>query len=92
MLWASYKRDDLEGACEQTPSNQSFLSRLIDENCVAFFREQNRQLEEEQQQREVLNATLEKLIEVKQKEKEERQARVDALKRIRDQNEQNGEN
>ena len=49
-------------------------------------------MEEEQQQREVLNETLEKLIEVKQKEKEERQARVDALKRIRDQNERNGEN
>ena len=49
-------------------------------------------MEEEQQRREVLNETLEKLIEVKRKEIEERQARVDALKRIRDQDERNGEN
>ena len=54
---------------------------------LAFFRDAIRLQEEEIQQREALNATMEKLLELKQKEKQERQARVDALKQAERQNE-----
>ena len=54
---------------------------------LAFFRDQIRLQEEEIQQREALNATMEKLLELKKKEKQERQARVDALKQAERQNE-----
>ena len=54
---------------------------------LAFFRDQIRLQEEEIQQREALNDTMKKLLELKQKEKQERQARVDALKQAERQNE-----
>ena len=54
---------------------------------LAFFRDAIRLQEEEIQQREALNATMEKLLELKKKEKQERQARVDALKQAERQNE-----
>ena len=54
---------------------------------LAFFRDAIRLQEEEIQQREALNDTMKKLLELKQKEKQERQARVDALKQAERQNE-----
>ena len=54
---------------------------------LAFFRDAIRLQEEEIQQREALNDTMKKLLELKKKEKQERQARVDALKQAERQNE-----